>query len=85
MHSRSGRGQQKSELDHDMADHLTYGQVMILKTVVEMRFGQGGKKPDQGNAAQEEHRWNGHRDRAGMRVNEKHARTERITSDLGRQ
>ena len=33
-----GRGQQKSELDRDMADDLKYGQVMIFEAVVEMRF-----------------------------------------------
>ena len=68
-----------------MADDLKYGQVVIFETVVEMRFGQHGKNPDQGNAAQEEHRWNGHRNRAGMRVDHKNSRAERITSDLGRQ
>src|SRR5580693_125480 len=50
-----------------------------------MRFGEDGKKPDQGNAAQEERRWNGHRNRAGMRVEQKNSSAERIASDLGRR
>ena len=68
-----------------MADDLKNGQVVIFETVVEMRFGQDGKNPDQGNAAQEERRWDGHRNRAGMGVDQKNSRAERITSDLGRQ
>src|ERR1700722_3429638 len=79
------RGQQKSELDRDMADDLKYGQVVIFETVVEMRFGHDGKNPDQGNPAEEERRWDGHRNRAGMRVNQENGGAERITSDLGRQ
>ena len=79
------RGQQKSELDRDMADDLKYGQVVIFEAIVEMRLRQDGKKPDQADAAQEECRWDGHRNGPGMRVEQENSRAERIASDLGRQ
>ena len=68
-----------------MAGDLKHRQMVIFEMVVEMGFGQDGKKPDQGNAAQEECRWDGHRNCAGMHIDQQNGRTKRITSDLRRQ
>ena len=80
-----GRGQQRPDLDHDMAGDLINREIVIFETIVDMGFGQDSKDPDQENPGQKECRRDQHRDRAGMGVDQQGGRTEPVTDDLHRK